>query len=144
MVPTQNFDLNMIIIQLFLTDFLDEVVDSMFKLIHTQKTLGILYQDTFLNNPPVQSFAHKLSKKQLQIIGVRARGEAVEMTKSLPSFCFLSKEISLFFIFSIIVQLSNPKKLVVFSETKSYHEEVNSFFIRRSLDDERKRFIHSR
>ena len=130
--------------QLFLTDFLDEVVDSIFKLIHTRKTIGIGFQDTFLTNPPDHSLAQKLSKKKLQIIGHRMSEDVAEIVKNLPSFCFLSTELAIYYISSVFVQLSKPKKLVVFSETKSYHDTVSWYLIRRSLDNERKRFIHFR
>lgn len=125
-------------------DFPDDVVDSMSKLIHTPKTLGIIYQESdFLTQAPDHSLLYKLSKKRVHFFGIRAMEEASAIIKSLPSYAFFSREVSLLFIFSVFVKLSDTK-LVAFLATRSYHEALASFYIRRGLDEERKRFIHFR
>lgn len=116
----------------------------MSKLIHTPKTLGIIYQESdFLTQAPDHSLLYKLSKKRVHFFGIRAMEEASAIIKSLPSYAFFSREVSLLFIFSVFVKLSDTK-LVAFLATRSYHEALASFYIRRGLDEERKRFIHFR
>lgn len=121
----------------------DEIVDSISKLAHTQKTIGTIFdeKDLFVDQPD-HSLLHLMSKKKMLFLDVNTDLETV--VNNIRSYIFFSKEDALLFIFSRLIPLTQSKNLVTFSEPKSYHDSLGFFYMRRSLDQERKKFIHSR
>ena len=120
-------------------------MDSISKLVHTPKTLGIIFDERYLFiDPPDPSLLHKMSKKKRILLGLKMEEDVKAVVQNIPSYVFFTKSDSLLFIFSVLAAISHTKNLVAFSEYKSYHESLGFFYMRRNLDEERKQFIRSR
>ena len=119
-------------------------MDSNWKFVQTSKTIGVVFNEQdLLVDQPDHSLLGLISKKKLTVLGIDTAKQPENLVNML-SYVFFAKEDTLLFIFSTLAPFTRDKSLAAFSETKSYHDPLGVLYMRRSLDEERKQFIHSR
>ena len=121
----------------------DKLVDSTAKLIATSKTLAFRSNDLdLIRMAPDGSFLKRLSEKNTFLI--KRLGDFVRMqTSGINNFIILDNEISLVYYMNILGHARN-RSSVAFLPSTDYYESLVVFLMRRSLGEERKRFIKSR
>ena len=123
-----------------------EIIDSGYKLTGTPKTLIILLDDQkTLSHSPNKSLLRKLSEKRLITLGSVVTEKEMNLIlrgNSLESFFFFHRLSHLLFIMSIMAPFAGSSDLVAFISLHNYFEASTAFYMRRNLDERRKRFIH--
>ena len=98
-----------------------------------------------LTMAPKGSFLSKLSKKSIfKWRSVMSREEKEEFfhKKGMTAYVFFAKPIALAYLMGFLAPFASRKSMVAFHMPSSYHEVPEVLYLRRSLDADRKRFIH--
>ena len=126
----------------------DEILDSASKLIATPKMLVVNFEeDGTLRRALEQSFLGRLAKKHRFVHNapISKEQQIALMKQPLDSMFFFSSEIYLCFTLSFFAAFANQGGLIAFVSTRIYSESfLRVFYLRRSLEEEKKRFVHSR
>lgn len=126
----------------------DELIDSRAKLLATEKTMIIHFdQIEVLAKAPDGSFLKRLYQKER----FPFTGEADETNWSLlfsqpmDTYFVFSNDVHALFTLAALAPYANSFGMFAFVQPEhSYFENMNAFYLRSSLDMERKKFIHRR
>lgn len=123
-----------------------EIIDSSYKLTNTPKTLIILLDDQkTLSQSPRRSLLRKISEKKAFVLGAKVTEKEMSLVtqgKMLENYFFFHSYTHLLFILSVAAPFASSANLVAFTPFQSYYEICTAFYMRSSLDEQRKRFIH--
>ena len=123
-----------------------EIIDSRTKLIESPKILAIsAHEVPMLAMAPEGSFLGKLSKKSTFVVrAVISREEIDEFfhKKGITAYVIFAKHIALAYTLGSLAPFASLNNMIAFYMPSSYHEEPEAVYLRRSLDADRKRFIH--
>lgn len=122
----------------------DAIVDSTSKLLNTPKMLLIYQRESnLLLKAPEGSFLHRLSRKQILVL--TDLSDLIRMQEiGVERYLFLNEEVLLPYLMSFLASHANEIGSVAFIKPTGYYESLVGLRIRRSLVEERKRFINSR
>lgn len=125
---------------------LSEIIDSESKLLATKKKLVIRFGiEDALKEAPKGSLMRRLSEKGMHLVGVRPEEEMSAIIKDgLVRYYFFERNVALPFMLAVLSPYASSQNYVAFMEAKPYHEIIDVFYLRRSLDADKKRFIHKR
>lgn len=124
------------------------VIDSASKLLQTDKTLIVGYEEDYaLSSALERSFLGRLAKKRrfvLREIILDEEWNAL-LARPMDAYVFLAKESDHAFIMSGFSDYAELSNLVAFVNPNIYGESfLQVFYLRRSLEEEKKRLIHQR
>lgn len=126
----------------------DDLIDSLPRLISTRRVWVRFFDiDEKLQNAPKRSFLAKLSKKNALVLGNRVGFKELEeqiTRKGINSFFFFESQNSVLFSMAYLAPMAAAMDLVGFLNFGNYYETLNAFYIRKSLDAGRKRFVEQR
>lgn len=125
----------------------DEIILSDFHLLNSKKTLVTEFGDyKKLRSSPANSLLERLSKRRHLILEFEKNDGSVDriVRQGLTSFYFLAEGITLLGCSAVLAPLASSNGLVVFAKPQKYNEWLSVFYFRRSLDEQRKRFVHRR
>lgn len=119
----------------------DDLIDSPAKLLATTKTLTINQGGLkWLKQAPEGSFLRKLlCVKKIAEIDAK---DLDKMRKNIDGYLTLEKEIAVVFWMSLFSQDARDSGVVAFLPEVTYYETLDGFTMRRSLEEERERFIN--
>ena len=122
----------------------DEIVDSVSKLIRTSKTLAFNDGESELvRTAPAGSFLAKLSGKKNLVLN--SSNDLIRMkTNGISNYVIFTNAIIVVFLTNRLSEHARKIGSVAFIKSTDYYERLSVFQMRRSLDEERKRFINGR
>lgn len=124
------------------------IIDSVPKLIATPKTMIVNFEEEGILKLALEhSLLGGLAKKRRIVYSAPMTDEKIQRLKKekMEALFFFSSEIYLYFVFSTFASFAKQNGLVAFIRSQIYSESfVRAFYLRRSLADDKKRFIHTR
>lgn len=124
------------------------VIDTTSKLIRSEKTMVVNHeQDKSMNLALEHSFLGRLAKKRRMVLNPTVTKEERNalLTKRMDSYFFMAIHMDLYYVMYMFSSYSELGGLVAFIRSQIYRESfLRVFYLRRSLEDEKKRFIHNR
>lgn len=126
----------------------DELITSSFKLLNSKKTFVTNPADEIVlrrlpTNSPLKKLSEKkLAEKKYYVIDYKTLGQFFE--NGMSSYYFVSKYIGVVWKLWALAPLDSSGNMVVFMTQKKYHEWLTVYIFRKSLDEQRKRFIRRR
>ena len=119
----------------------DEIFDSAAKLVATPKTLVTDYEGLkMLKDAPEGSFLKRLSTKEFLEIDLN---HFDRMKANVNRYVVLGNEVALVQLIILLSQHAHRIGAVAFRKSTVYYESLVGFRMRRSLEEERKRFINA-
>ena len=126
----------------------DDTIDGIQKLVSTSKTMVVSFEeDDALKRAIAHSLLGKLAEKRRIVYRAPLSEEKMKelMKERMDSLFFFSSEIYLYFILSALASIAKERKLVAFIRSQIYSESfVRVFYLRRGLEETKKRFIHNK
>lgn len=126
----------------------NELIDSPAKLLASQKVMIIFFdQLEMLAKAPEGSFLKRLYAKQRFLFTGESSGTDWNLLfrRGLDTFFIFASDVHALFTLAALAPNANSFGMLAFVQPDtSYHENMNVFYLRRSLDTERKQFIHRR
>lgn len=122
----------------------DDIIDSSDKLAGTTKTLATGWLGAALmKTAPEGSFLKKLSKKKILLVDGVVELEKVK-SRGIDCCVFFANRIPLAYVMSLLSLHANDIGSIAFAKPTGHYELLTTLYMRRNLDEERKRFINSR
>lgn len=98
-----------------------------------------------LKEAPKGSLLRRLSEKGIQLVGVEPQKEFnAIIRKGLTGYYFFERNVALPYMVSAFSPYAGSQNYFAFMKAQNYHEAIDVFYLRRSLDAHRKAFIHKR
>ena len=125
-----------------------EIINSLPKLMETKKTMIAFYdEDAQLSSAPEHSFWWKLAKKPRFLIAqtMSVKEKNAFVAQQIDSYFVLAIDVDLYFEMSVLAGYLKKGEWVAFIRSQIYRESfLQVFYLRRSLDADKKRFLHNR
>lgn len=87
----------------------------------------------------------RLSEKGMHLVGVKPEEEMNAIIQDgLTGYFFFERNVALPFMLAVLSPYASSQNFFAFTEAKAYHEIIDVFYMRRSLDSRKKQFIHKR
>lgn len=125
----------------------DEILLSEADLLNSKKTILTRSSDHHrMRSSPASSLFGRLSKKKHLILESEKNVGSLDriFRQGLTSFYYLAESMTLLGALSVLAPFANTDGLVTFTRPHKYREWLSVFSLRRSLNPQRKRFIHRR
>ena len=122
----------------------DEIVDSPAKLLATSKTLPISDKEIdLIRTAPEGSFLERLARKSILVM---ANTEQLNRIKGqgIDNFVAFADRVSIVYYVFLLAHHASEVNSIAFMKSTDYYERLGVFQMRRSLDEEQKRFINRR
>lgn len=126
----------------------DELIDSPFKALASEKTMIIPFdQLEMIATAPESSFIRSLhTKKRFLFTGEMGKTKwSLFFERPIDSYFVFGSDVHAIFALAALAPSANSLDMFAFVQPeRSYFDAMNVFYMRRSLDENRKRFIHRR
>lgn len=122
----------------------DEIIVSSLQLLNSKKNFATIFQDShILRTMPANSLLKKVSDRKHFVIDMGSDSGAIAQiaAQGIGSLFFLARNIALLRLLLMFVPNASSANMVEFLTPNKYHEWLTVFYIRPSLDEQRKRFI---
>lgn len=123
----------------------DEIIDSSSRIMSSKRIMTVILDELeTLTKASDNSFLGKLNKKSIFWIGYNPQEETQQILRDSTNHFFFEREVGLKFLIQALASLVRHLNVVAFMGPTIYYEAIDVIAIRRSLDWQKKQFIHHR